>query len=93
MTGHLPDCFLSEPWNATTNPQVCICHRLRACEQRVLEDEFSYKGDIDTAYGQGWDAALNAAREAVTGVGVRKDTSHDMRVQALAAIDALRGES
>jgi len=35
---------------------------------------------------------LDAAREAVAGVGVRKDTSHDMRVQALAAIDALREE-
>ena len=35
---------------------------------------------------------LDAARKAVAGVGVRKDTSHDMRVQALAAIDALRGE-
>lgn len=37
--------------------------------------------------------ALDAARNAVAAVGVRKDTSHDMRVQALAAIDALRGES
>lgn len=35
---------------------------------------------------------LDAARKAVAGVGVRKDTSQDMRVQALAAIDALREE-
>ena len=35
--------------------------------------------------------ALDAARKAVAAVGVRKDTSHDMRVQALAAIAALRG--
>lgn len=35
-------------------------------------------------------AGLDAAREAVAGVGVRKDTSYDMRVQALAAIDVLR---
>lgn len=34
---------------------------------------------------------LDAAREAVAAVGVRKDTSYDMRVQALAVIDALRG--
>lgn len=33
---------------------------------------------------------LDAAREAVAVVGVRKDTSYDMRVVALAAIDALR---
>ena len=49
---------------------ICICNRLRTCEQRMLD----------------------AARDAVAGVGVRKDTSHDMRVQALAAIDALREE-
>lgn len=33
---------------------------------------------------------LDAAREAVVAVAVRKDTSHDMRVQAIAAIDTLR---
>ena len=42
---------------------------------------------------KGYAAALDAARDAVAAVGVRKDTSYDMRVQALAAIDALRGES
>ena len=35
---------------------------------------------------------LDAAREAVAAVSVRKDSSYDMRVQSLAAIDALRGE-
>lgn len=43
-------------------------------------------------YQYGYAAGLDAAREAVAGVGVRKDTSHDMRVQSLAAIDALREE-
>lgn len=33
---------------------------------------------------------LDAARAAVATISVRKDTSWDMRVQALAAIDALR---
>ena len=43
-------------------------------------------------YQYGYAAGLDAARKAVAGVGVRKDTSHDMRVQSLAAIDALREE-
>lgn len=69
MSDHLPECPVA-PRRGTINPSDCICDRLRACEQRVLD----------------------AAREAVAAVGVRKDTSHDMRVQALAAIDALRKE-
>ena len=43
-------------------------------------------------FRRGWNEALDAAREAVAVVGVRKDTSYDMRVVALAAIDALREE-
>ena len=91
-------CFLI---SAETDRCVdCICPQLRACERRVLEEEQSYlpavlfgNGDEkavlqirDTAYAAG----VQAARDAVAGVAVRKDTSHDMRVQALAAIDALR---
>ena len=44
------------------------------------------------SFAAGWDAALDEARAAVATVSVGKDTSHDMRVQALAAIDALREE-
>lgn len=84
MTTHLPECAVLRPADNYYGG-ACICPSLRACEQRVLEDEFSYKGDIDTAYGQGWDAALDAAREAVAALprltGVEA---------ALAAIDTLR---
>jgi hypothetical protein len=38
MSGHLPGCFMGEPFNATTNPQICICDRLRAAEQRGRKD-------------------------------------------------------
>lgn len=41
-------------------------------------------------FARGWDEALDAARAAVATVNVSKDTSYEMRMQALAAIDALR---
>ena len=73
---------------------LCICRELRACEQRMLDDDVlaaAHHGQ--KGYEIGFRKGLDAAREAVAAVGVRKDTSHDFRVQALAAIDALRGES
>ena len=45
---------------------------------------------LGIAWKDGFKEGLDAAREAVATIGVRKDTSHDMRVQALAAIDALK---
>lgn len=48
--------------------------------------------DEEHFYRCGWTDALAAAREAVAAVSVRKDSSYDMRVQSLAAIDALREE-
>lgn len=92
MTDHLPECpvldslpFIDEGWDEGP----CICDRLRACEQRVFQEQIEGRQhDMVMAYLRG----LDAAREAVAAVGVRKDTSHDMRVQALAAIDALREE-
>ena len=96
MSEHLPEC----PDQHSSHDGTCICDRLRACEQRVREEEQSHlpavlfgNGDEkavlqirDMAYAAG----VQAARDAVAGVAVRKDTSHDMRVQALAAIDALK---
>ena len=94
MTDHLPECPRIEyivnrhGYTLTAGSNVCMCNALRACEQRVEETWSAIAGRDQ--YAEGYVAGLDAAREAVAGVGVRKDTSHDMRVQALAAIDALR---
>ena len=74
---------------------TCVCSRLRACEQRVRDEERALVAveqttlaELNAEYRKG----LDAAHEAVAAVGIRKDTSYDMRVQALAAIDALKEE-
>ena len=35
MSDHLPECF----WPDLPERAVCICDRLRACEQRVRDEE------------------------------------------------------
>ena len=35
MTDHLPECIAADP-EAISGAMWCICDRLRACEQRVL---------------------------------------------------------
>ena len=90
MMDHLPECqrwFTDMP-----EPDECpACEILRTCEQRVT-DEVTAR--LTKAYE--WvvtderSRTLDAAREAVLNVTVRKDTSWDHRVCALAAIDALR---
>lgn len=95
MSEHLPECAPRiSNWG-----EDCICRYLQACEQRVRQETFdadwSEMGQLAAVRlfrRQAFLAGLNAAREAVAVVGVRKDTSYDMRVQALAAIDALREE-
>lgn len=90
MSDHLPECHTSMIPDFENERWICICNHLRACEQLVFQEQIECRQhDMVMAYLRG----LDAAREAVTAVGVRKDTSHDMRVQALAAIDALRGVS
>ena len=42
------------------------------------------------SFAAGWDAALDEARAAVATVSVGKDTSYEMRMRALAVIEALR---
>jgi len=83
-------------WLGVPDDVACQCQKLRACEQRVRmeDDDYAYVAAQAEADGRrrGWNEALDAAREAVASAGVRKDTSYDMRMQALAAIDALRGE-
>lgn len=95
MSEHLAECAPRvSDWG-----EDCICRYLQACERRVRQETFdadwSEMGQLAAVRlfrRQAFLAGLNAAREAVAVVGVRKDTSYDMRVQALAAIDALREE-
>ena len=42
------------------------------------------------SFAAGWDAALDEARKAVAIVTVNKDTSYEMRMQALTVIEALK---
>ena len=88
MSDHLPECLHDDDTYGLRG--LCICDELRACEQRVLSLNPVALGVLIAQRAR--ERALDAAREAVAGVGVHKDTSHDMRVQALAAIDALREE-
>lgn len=96
---HLPECVESMIPDFHNERWICICAALRACEQRVTErwedlrgwgESYAYKTGSDNGFDVGYTAGLDAAREAVARVGVRKDTSYDMRILALAAIDALK---
>lgn len=68
--GHLPDCFMAEPFNALTNyPWVCICERLRAAEQRVMKSATDRDPDFTTSgylrgKRDGRREGVKAAREA-----------------------------
>jgi flagellar biosynthesis/type III secretory pathway protein FliH len=66
MSEHLPDCFISQPWDATTNPQICICDRLRATEQRVRDKlEASVLDGTGVLYGERiWSAPDHVAAVA-----------------------------
>lgn len=71
MTDHLPECPLLEPCDDEVADhgycsmqhgvfcihcqQWCICDRLRACEQRVREDE---RMQILATAGLSWDEAI-----------------------------------
>lgn len=103
MSEHLPECAPRiSNWG-----EDCICRYLQACEQRVRQETFdadwSEMGQLAAVHlfrRQAFLAGLNAARAAVERVpdwdgfdgvtGTYRATDKDM---ALAAIDALRGES
>lgn len=77
MSSHLPECDCygrNHGECALCNGEcvLCICDRLRACEQRVREenDDYAYVATQAEADGRrrGWNEALDAAREAVAGV-------------------------
>ena len=82
MTEHLPEC---ETYRKEID-YVCICGLLRACEQRVREGWYEIQSET---WEQGYKYALDAAQEAVE----RVSTLFEPLGPALAAIDALRGES
>ena len=69
MSEHLPECPHSEP---DLNPGflvMCICDRLRACEQRMLDDDLpaaAYHGQ--RGYSIGYRKGLAAAQEVVSWV-------------------------
>ena len=93
-TEHLPECgatFISDP---------CICPWLRACEQRVREEESrNVIGSVSLAaigeanlqqYQLGFSEGLDAAREAVASMVIETVGNSAATVdQALAAIDEL----
>ncbi len=104
MTDHLPECLRYDyPTESANEP--CICPALRACEARMearnqgFADMASFElgkreerkrsaALIADAYAAGVQAArdaVEALEPVVRGIGMKAD--------ALAAIDALKGES
>ena len=92
MTDHLPECYLSGP------PSLCpMCESLRACEQRVRDEERSGAPVVTVGadgFGRGYNRGYFAALEAVE-QAIRDALSDDGRnlyaeLTSLAAIDALR---
>jgi hypothetical protein len=83
----------------------CICDRLRACEARVRDGWEPWCNEV--SYDAGHAAALDAARDAVAAMEPLLSetplhggydccgcsTLDQLHADALAAIDALRGES
>ena len=90
---HLPECWLSEgKFDA-----VCICDRLRACEQRVEEAmDRAWTQTVALAVAHTRTATLDAAREAVAALQMGVLTTGDLllkRQDALAALDTLKEKS
>ena len=86
---HLPECWLSEG----NFDAVCMCDRLRTCEQRVEEAmDRAWTQTVALAVAHTRTATLDAAREAVAGIqdGPKNQPYWIDREAALTAIDALR---
>ena len=115
---HLPECPMLEPFSADTTQHCfctrkpcihdemeCICSHLRACEERVREDEQSHNFSPDIHWdgmAEAYLRGIDAAREAVLGakaIDVYYGRGSDEPPQfvwlnnAISAIDALREES
>lgn len=98
MSGHLPECWASDQIDRLD--PLCICDRLRACEQRVVSGPMSMPSYLNGRQ-RGYAAGLDAARDAVAAVPPIDQWVDDNGLvslvydkgEALAAIDALRGKS
>ena len=102
MSAHLPECHFAQPG---TSLSPCICSRLRACEQRVLLSKPNIELSAVYGYEAGRSEGLSAARDAVAAlpvvlVDIRRDAFDEQQYRqavvlddALAAIDALRGDA
>lgn len=72
MTHHLSECphRTDHPILPKNRELICICPELRACEQRMLDDDVlaaAYHGE--KGYAMGYAVALNAAEAAVMEAG------------------------
>ena len=101
MTEHLPECFSNK---LSADSQHCICPELRACEQRMLDDDVpaaAYHGQ--RGYETGYADALAAALRAVAAIsapykvkgqfetyGSYNEGRADFKDLAVAVIDALK---
>ena len=90
---HLPECWLSEG----NFDAVCMCDRLRTCEQRVEEAmDRAWTQTVALAVAHTRTATLDAAREAVAALQMGVLTTGDLllkRQDALAALDTLKEKS
>ena len=105
MSVHLNECICYVesccPWMGECNCQ-CICDTLRACEDRVREDEQSHNFSPDIHWdgmAEAYQRGLDAAREAVKHLQHSDDCYYAQGVlchceikRAITAIDALRKE-
>jgi len=82
MTKHLPECLHDDDTYGLRG--LCICDELRACEQRVLTAARKAVAALPAPY---------KARGDFDTYGPYREGRMDMKDSALAAIDALRGES
>lgn len=99
MSQHLPECPMANgckhdyyndpPIQCADCGESCICDRLRACEQRVFQEQIAGRQyDMVLGYQRG----LARARRAVQMVekGGKGRRAHELWRDAIAAIDALR---
>ena len=95
MRNHLPECECYGENHGEC--ALCICDRLRACEQRLLLSKPNIELSAVYGYEAGRADGLDAARDAVE-MAWTDDPSWDgtnwnnALHEALVAIDALRGD-